>query len=99
MTQIDIGIRRDHVLTFTVPMQHERTATSAQIRRFIRNCRRGLERCRGCRAWRWRWDCRNGSATTAFHDCGSAVGAEIDKQPQTIFMPVTPGYYPTTESG
>jgi putative ABC transport system permease protein len=32
VTQVDMGIRRDHVLTFTVPMQHERTATAAQIR-------------------------------------------------------------------
>ncbi|HEX3120277.1 MAG TPA: ABC transporter permease, partial [Candidatus Acidoferrum sp.] len=32
VTQIDMGIRKDHILTFTVPVQHERTATGAQIR-------------------------------------------------------------------
>src|SRR5580700_8636729 len=32
VTQVDLGIRRDHVLTFTVPIQHERTSTPEQIR-------------------------------------------------------------------
>src|SRR3984957_129230 len=32
VTQVDLGIRRDHVLTFSVPIQRERTSSASQIR-------------------------------------------------------------------
>ena len=32
VTQVDLGIRRDHVLTFNVPISHEHTSAAAQVR-------------------------------------------------------------------
>src|SRR5271170_7049245 len=36
VTQVDLGIRRDHVLTFSVPIQHDRTSSAEQIRSIYR---------------------------------------------------------------
>src|SRR5277367_3309560 len=36
VTQVDLGIRRDHVLTFNVPIQNERTKKAEQIRSIYR---------------------------------------------------------------
>ncbi len=96
VTQVDLGIRRDHVLTFTVPIQHDRTAKAEQIRAVYAQL---LERigavpgvlnvalAPGLPA--------AGAGRLPFSIVGQPSEEDVNKQPQAIFMPVTPGYYET----
>ncbi len=96
VTQVDLGIRRDHVLTFTVPIQHDRTAKAEQIRAVYTQL---LERigavpgvlnvalAPGLPA--------AGAGRLPFSIVGQPSEEDVNKQPQAIFMPVTPGYYET----
>jgi putative ABC transport system permease protein len=96
VTQVDLGIRRDHVLTFTVPIQHDRTAKAEQIRAVYAQL---LERigavpgvlnvalAPGLPA--------EGAGRLPFSIVGQPSEEDVSKQPQAIFMPVTPGYYQT----
>jgi len=96
VTQVDLGIRRDHVLTFTVPIQHDRTAKAEQIRAVYAQL---LERigavpgvlnvalAPGLPA--------AGAGRLPFSIVGQPSEEDVSKQPQAIFMPVTPGYYET----
>jgi putative ABC transport system permease protein len=96
VTQVDLGIRRDHVLTFTVPIQHDRTAKSEQIRAVYAQL---LERigavpgvlnvalAPGLPA--------EGAGRLPFSIVGQPSEEDVSKQPQAIYMPVTPGYYQT----
>ncbi len=96
VTQVEIGIRRDHVLTFTVPMQQERTATSAQIRSVYKELQERIGAVPGVMSVAVALGLpRIGAPELHFTIVGQPSEAEIEKQPQTIFMPVTPGYYPT----
>jgi predicted permease len=84
------------VLTFTVPIQHDRTAKSEQIRAVYAQL---LERigavpgvlnvalAPGLPA--------AGAARLPFSIVGQPSEEDVNKQPQAIYMPVTPGYYQT----
>jgi len=96
VTQVDMGIRRDHVLTFTVPMQHERTATAAQIRSGYKELQERIGAVPGVLNVAMALGLpRVGAPQLHFTIVGQSAEEDINKQPQTIFMPVTPGYYPT----
>ena len=96
VTQVDMGIRKDHVLTFTVPIQHERTATSAQIREVYKELQERIGAVPGVSSVAMALGLpKMGAPHLHFTIVGQPSEPEIDKQPQTIFMPVTPGYYPT----
>jgi putative ABC transport system permease protein len=96
VTQIDMGIRKDHVLTFTVPMQQERTATAAQIRSVYKELQERIGAVPGVTSVAMALGLpRMGAPQLHFTVVGQPSEPELDKQPQTIFMPVTPGYYPT----
>jgi putative ABC transport system permease protein len=96
VTQVDLGIRRDHVLTFTVPIQHDRTAKAEQIRAVYAQL---LERigavpgvlnvalAPGLPA--------AGAGRLPFSIVGQPSEEDVNKQPQAIYMPVTPWYYET----
>jgi hypothetical protein len=96
VTQIDIGIRRDHVLTFTVPMQDERTVTAPKIRSVHKELQERIGAVPGVKSVAMALGLpRVGGPRLHFAIVGQPSEAELDKQPETIFMPVTPGYYPT----
>jgi putative ABC transport system permease protein len=96
VTQVDMGIRKDHVLTFTVPIQHERTATSAQIRSVYKELQERIGAVPGVSSMALALGLpKVGAPHLHFTIVGQPSEPEIDKQPETIFMPVTPGYYPT----
>src|SRR5579863_1296975 len=96
VTQVDMGIRQDHVLTFTVPIQHERTATSAQIRSVYKELQERIGAVPGVMNVAMALGLpRVGAPRLHFTIVGQPSEAELDKQPETIYMPVTPGYYPT----
>jgi putative ABC transport system permease protein len=96
VTQVDMGIRKDHVLTFTVPMQQERTATSAQIRTVYKELQERIGAVPGVTSVAMALGLpRIGAPQLHFTIVGQPSEPEIEKQPRTIFMPVTPGYYPT----
>lgn len=96
VTQIDIGIRRDHILTFTIPMQHERTATAEQIRSVYKELQERIGAVPGVENVAMALGLpKIGAPQLHFTVVGQPAEAEIEKQPETIFMPVTPGYYPT----
>lgn len=96
VTQIDLGIRRDHVLTFNVPMQHERTATSAQIRAVYRQLEERIAAVPGVSHVGIAPALpASGNGRLPFTISGQPSEEDVNKQPQTIFVPVTPGYYQT----
>ncbi len=96
VTQIDIGIRRDHVLTFTVPMQDERTATAAKIRSVYKELQERIGAVPGVKNVAVSLGVpRLGAPQLHFAIVGQPSETEIEKQPETIYMPVTPGYYQT----
>jgi putative ABC transport system permease protein len=96
VTQIDIGIRRDHVLTFTVPMQDERTATAAKVRSVYKELQERIGAVPGVKNVAVSLGVpRLGAPRLHFAIVGQPSETEIEKQPETIYMPVTPGYYQT----
>jgi putative ABC transport system permease protein len=96
VTQIDIGIRRDHLLTFTVPLQHERTATAAQIRAVYKELQERIGAVPGVMNVAITLGLpRIGEPELHFTIAGQPAEEDIEKQPRTIFMPVTPSYYAT----
>ena len=96
VTNVDLGINRDHVLTFTVPIQHERTSTAAQIRSVYQQLEERIAAVPGV---------LNvaiapglpaaGAGHLHFTIVGQSSEPDVEKQPEAIFMPVTPGYYKT----
>ena len=99
LTQVDLGIRRDHVLTFSVPIQHDRTATSAQIRSVYQQLEERIAAVPGV----WKVAIApglpaEGAGRLHFTISGRPSDESdnnIEKEPQTVFMPVTPDYYQT----
>ena len=84
------------MLTFTVPMQQERTATAAQIRSVYKELQERIGAVPGVTSVAMALGLpRMGAPQLHFTVVGQPSEPELDKQPQTIFMPVTPGYYPT----
>ena len=99
VTQVDLGISRDHVLTFNVPIQHERTSTSAQIRSVYQQLQERIAAVPGVMKVAISIGLPAGYAPRLhFTIAGQpSDGSEdnINKEPRTIFMPVTPDFYPT----
>jgi putative ABC transport system permease protein len=99
VTQVDLGVRKDHVLTFTVPIQHERTSTSAQIRSVYQQLQERISAVPGVLKVAIAPGLpAEGAGRLHFTVVGQPSDESddnINKQPQTIFMPVTPDYYQT----
>ncbi len=99
LTQVDLGIRRDHVLTFSVPIQRDRTATSAKIRSVYRQLEERIAAVPGVLKVAIAPGLpADGAGRLHFTISGRPSDEsdnKIDKEPQTIFMPVTPGFYQT----
>jgi putative ABC transport system permease protein len=96
VTQVDLGIRRDHVLTFSVPIQHERTSTAAQIRATYAQLQERIAAVPGVLKVAIAPGLpAEGAGRLHFTIVGQPSEEDVNKQPQTIFMPVTPGYYQT----
>jgi putative ABC transport system permease protein len=99
VTQLDLGIRRDHVLTFSVPIQRERTVTSAQIRSVYTQLQERIAAVPGVLKVALAPGLpAEGAGRLHFTIVGQLSDESddnINKQPQTIFMPVTPDYYQT----
>lgn len=99
LTQVDLGIRRDHVLTFNVPIQHDRTETSAKIRSVYQQLEEKIAAVPG--VLNVAIACglpAEGAGRLHFTISGRPSDESdnnIGKEPQTIFMPVTPGFYQT----
>jgi len=96
VTQVDLGIRRDHVLTFSVPIQHERTSSVAQIRSVYGQLQERIGAVPGVMSVAIAPGLpAEGAGRLHFTVVGQPAEEDVNKQPQTIFMPVTPGYYKT----
>jgi putative ABC transport system permease protein len=96
VTQVDLGIRRDHVLTFIVPIQHERTSTIERIRAVYAQLQERIAAVPGVLKVAIAPGLpADGAGRLHFTIVGQPSEADVEKQPQTIFMPVTPGYYHT----
>jgi putative ABC transport system permease protein len=77
-------------------MQHERTATAAQIRSVYKELQERIGAVPGVLNVAMALGLpRVGAPQLHFTIVGQSAEEDINKQPQTIFMPVTPGYYPT----
>ncbi len=99
VTQVDLGIRRDHVLTFSVPIQHERTSSAAQIRSVYQQLQERIAAVPGVLKVAIAPGLPAEGAGRLHFTIASQPSDEsdndINKEPHTIFMPVTPGYYQT----
>jgi putative ABC transport system permease protein len=99
LTQVDLGIRRDHVLTFSVPMQRDRTSTSAKIRSVYQELQDRIAAVPGVLNVAIALGLpAEGAPRLHFTIAGRPSDESdnnIEKEPQTIFMPVTPGFYQT----
>lgn len=99
VTKVDLGIRRDHVLTFSVPIQNERTSTPAQIRSVYQQLQEKIAAVPGVLNIGMALGLPTaGAGRLHFTIAGQPSDDSdnnINKDPQTIFMPVTPGFYET----
>jgi putative ABC transport system permease protein len=96
VTQVDLGIRRDHVLTFNVPIQNERTRKVEQIRAVYKDLAERIGAVPGV---------LNvsvspglpmaGAGRLPFSIVGQPAEEDITKQPQVEANTVTPGYFAT----
>ncbi len=96
VTRVDLGIRTDHVLTFNVPLQNERTMKADQVRSVYRQLLERIEAVPGVsRAALAPGLPAAGSGRLHFTIVGQSSEEDVNKQPLTIFMPVSPNYYQT----
>jgi putative ABC transport system permease protein len=99
VTQVDLGIRRDHVLTFNVPIQHDRTASAAQIRSVYQQLQERIAAVPGVLKIGIAPGLpTNGAGRLHFTIAGQPSDDSDnspDKQPQAMINTVTPGYYET----
>jgi putative ABC transport system permease protein len=99
VTQVDLGIRRDHVLTFSVPIQHDRTASAVQIRSVYQQLQERIAAVPGVMKVAVAPGLpTNGAGRLHFTISGQPsddTDNDINKQPQAVVNTVTPGYYET----
>lgn len=99
VTQVDLGIRRDHVLTFSVPIQHDRTASPAQIRSVYQQLEERIAAVPGVMKIGIAPGLpTEGAGRLHFTISGQPsddTDNDVNKQPQTMVNTVTPGYYAT----
>jgi putative ABC transport system permease protein len=95
VTKVDLGIRTDHVLTFNVPLQNERTMNAEQTRNIYRQLLESIQAVPGI---------SSATVSPGLPAAGagrlpfSVVGQpseEISKQPSVAYQTVTPGYFQT----
>ena len=96
LTRIDLGVRTDHVLTFSLPVPQGRLKEPDKIRSFYRDVLAHLEALPGV---------RNATATTGFPVQGTGFGmpfslagkpvTDPSARPAVGFQMVTPGYFQT----
>src|SRR5277367_2003048 len=99
VTQVDLGIRRDHVLTFSVPIQHDRTTSAAQIRSIYRQLEERIAAVPGVMKVAIAPGLpTNGAGRLHFTIAGQPsddTDNNPNKEPQAMINTVTPGYYET----
>jgi putative ABC transport system permease protein len=96
LTQVDLGVRRDHVLTFSIPIQHERTSTSAQIRSVYRQLEERIAVVPGVLSVAIAPGVpMEGAGRLPFTISGQPAEDDPNKQPQATANTVTPGFYST----
>ncbi len=99
VTQVDLGIRRDHVLTFSVPIQHERTSSAAQVRSIYRQLEERIAAVPGVRKIAIAPGLpTNGAGRLHFTIAGQPsddTDNNPSKEPLAMVNTVTPGYYET----
>ncbi len=99
VTQVDLGIRRDHVLTFSVPIQHERTTSAAQTRSIYRQLEERIAAVPGVMKVAIAPGLpTNGAGRLHFTIVGQPsddTDNNPNKEPQAMINTVTPGYYET----
>jgi len=99
VTQVDLGVSRDHVLTFSVPIQHERTSSAAKIRSVYQQLQERIAAVPGVLKVAIAPGLpASGAGRLHFTIAGQPSDGSDDnigKEPRTIFMPVTPDYYQT----
>src|SRR5580692_6169447 len=99
VTQVDLGIRRDHILTFSVPIQHERTSSAAQIRSVYQQLQERIAAVPGVLKVAIAPGLPTNGAGRLHFTIAGQPSDESDnnpnKQPQAMVNTVTPGYYET----
>ena len=99
VTQLDLGIRRDHVLTFSVPIQRERTSSAAQIRTVYRQLQERIAAVPGVLKIGIAPGLPSAGAGRLHFTISGQPSDDsdnnVDKQPQAVINTVTPGYYET----
>lgn len=94
-TQVDLGIRTDHVLTFVAPLPRERTKDAVQVRNTYSQL---LERIAAVPGISSAAVSPGLPASNSGRLPFAVVGQpfeDMSKQPNATFQPVTPGYYQT----
>jgi putative ABC transport system permease protein len=99
VTQVDLGIRRDHILTFSVPIQHDRTASAPQIRSVYQQLEERIAAVPGVMKIAIAPGLpTNGAGRLHFTIAGQPSDESDnspDKQPQAMINTVTPSYFDT----
>ena len=99
VTQLDLGIRRDHVLTFSVPIQRERTSSAAQIRSVYQQLQERIAAVPGVLKIGIAPGLPSAGAGRLHFTISGQPSDDsdnnVDKQPQAVINTVTPGYYET----
>ena len=92
----DLGIQTDHVLTFRVPLGNEAKLNGEQVRSLYTDLLARIAAVPGVSSVAAAPGLpAAGSGRLHFTIVGQPHEEEENKQPFTIFMPVTPGYYRT----
>jgi len=96
VTQVDLGIRREHVLTFSVPIQSERTRKAEQIRAIYAQLVERIGAVPGVLNVSVSPGLPTaGAGRLPFTIVGRPAEEDISKQPQVEANLVTPGYFAT----
>jgi putative ABC transport system permease protein len=96
VTQVDLGIRREHVLTFSVPIQNERTRKAEQIRAVYAQLMERISAVPGVLNVSVSPGLpMNGAGRLSFTIVGQPAEEDINKQPHAEANVVTPGYFAT----
>jgi putative ABC transport system permease protein len=96
LARVDLGVRTDHILTFSLPVPEGRLSNAEQIVAFYRQLLEKLESVPGV----FRAEAGSGMPLegTGFGMAFSVVGkpiADRSARPSAGFQPVTPGYFQT----
>jgi len=96
LTQVDLGFRQDHLLTFSLPLRSDSFANSAQIAPFYREVLSKIEALPGI---------SSASASTGMPIVGSRTGmpfsiagqpaTDPSSRPYTVFTMATPSFFHT----